>query len=395
MSADIGTTPTGYTGASLIQMIRDYTSEYTYPNDQAILNFSNKGVEEVVRLTGGIRLWYGYPTENLQTTIQLNNDVLDIVSANFSMGNANSLNNNNASPFAQGTLVYPMMALEQAAFMDAAAGFPAVGFGPPQAYFIYQDSGQSPSVAIPAPSAPQLAVIPVSGQLEWNINDWNQNVWAGSTQTVTVEVGITYTNAPTSSTTGETTLSPVTDVAIGSDEQVQVQSPAALDTATGYNVYAGYVGGPYFLQNDSPIAIGTAFDIPPPFQNSGSNPPTTNTTGGFGGGGSLFMQLYPAAMVGQVNVYYRARPLLWADSTDQSFTNLDTSAQEAVVLFAVQRVLMNRGRGAEVAPWKQEYTEMIASLKESLNRRTTPKSGQVRDVANRSYPSSPWWTNSG
>lgn len=384
----VATTPTGYSGAAALAQIRAYANEQQLPPDQTILNFLNKGVEETVRRFGGIRLWAGYPTVVNQTTVQLGNDVMDIVSANFSIGNANSQNNGSASPFAQGTLVYPMTQLEQAAFMDAAAGFPAVGFGPPQAFFIYQDEGLAPSQALPAPAAPQLSAVPDTGIfLEWNVTNWNQGDWFAQQFSGDVEVVITYTDPQ-----GETTVSPVADISLQLGFAAQVASPEGIGDADGYNVYAGDPGGPYFLQNTTPVPLGTPFVIPPPFGSSGAAPPTVNTTGGGGGGGSLWMQLYPAAMIGQVNIYYRARPTLWADVTDDAYTNLDTSLQEAAVIFATGRVLLARGRAQEwVQIWKPDYEAMVADMKESANRRTMPKSGQVRDVRNRAYPSSPWW----
>jgi hypothetical protein len=83
---------------------------------------------------------------------------------------------------------------------------------------------------------------------------------------------------------------------------------------------------------------------------------------------------------------------LWADTTANSWTNFDTSGQEAAVIFAVMRVLAARGRAAEAKEiWRPEFESLIGDLKESLGRRTTPKSGRVRDVANRSFPSAPFW----
>jgi hypothetical protein len=210
---------------------------------------------------------------------------------------------------------------------------------------------------------------------------------AGTASNATVEVGITYTNP-----NGETTLSTVADVTTTPTEQGQVQFPPGQSNASGYNVYAGAVGGPYYLQNTSPVAMGNPYTIPYPLVTATATPPSTNTAIGAGTGGALLMQLYPAAMIGQVNIYYRARPLLYADTTANSWTNLDTSAQEAAVIYAVMRVLQYRGRSAEAKDiWAPQYKELTEDLKESLNRRTIPKSGVVRDVANRSFPSAPWW----
>ncbi len=356
--------PTGLSGASAIALVRSYANEPTIPVDTDVLMMLNRGVEEVVRRIGGIRLWGQYYTENQQTNVVLNDDILDIVSANFS---------SSGSPLTQGALVYPMMQLEQGAFMDAAAGFPAVGFGPPQAYFIYQDSGQASSNALPVPSAPTLSTV------------------TGTSAGTKIEVVTTYTNA-----NGETPQSAVADLTPTTVQQVSVATPKSVSNATGYNIYAGAAGGPYYLQNTSgAIALGTSYTIPNPIVSSGTQPPSSNTATGVGQGGALTMQLYPSAMVGQVNVYYRARPLLWADTGTSSYTNLDSSAQEAVVLFTTMRVLQHRGRpGEAVQIWKPEYEAMIADLHESINRRTQAKSSQVRDVRDRSYPSAPWWMTS-
>jgi len=368
VTSTAGSTPQGLSGLAAITEVQNYANEPTLPTPATILTFLNKGVEEVVRRIGGIRLWAPYPTVSMQSTVQLNDDVQDIISANFSMGNANAASTGSASPFAQGALVYPMEQLEQKMFMDAAAGFPAVGFGPPQAYFVYQDTGTAPTTVLPVPPQVQLAFV------------------EGAGSGATIEAGVTYVNAY-----GETPLSTVADVTFDAGDQGQAQSPPGVSNATGYNAYAGAIGGPYYLQNSAPVALGTPFTLPNPLLTGTAQAPSNNTATGAGTGGALWMQLYPAAMIGQVNIYYRARPMLWADTTANSWTNLDTSAQEAVVLFAVMRVLSNRGRAAENAPWRTEYEALITSMQESVQRRTVPRSGQVRDVRNRSFASSPFW----
>lgn len=351
-------------------MVQNLSDEDTYPAPATVLTFLNKGVEEVCRRTGSPRLFASYPTITEQTTVQLNNDVLAVVSANFSIGANQSGQITTSSPFAQGSLVYPMTQIDQASFMDAAAGFPAVGFGPPQAYLIYQDQGYAPGNPLPIPSAPTLALT------------------NGTSSGETDEVVLTLLNS-----VGETTASPVADITIGSSaNQAYVSSPSGIFNANGYNVYAGPVGGPYYLQNSSPIALGYNFTLPSPLISGGTQPPNANTATGAGTGGSLSLQLYPAAMPGQVNIYYQARPQLWADTTVNSWTNLDTSAQEAVILFAVSRVLGNRSRGDEAKDiWIPQFDAMVEDLKSSLNRRTQPRSGVVRDVRNRTFPSAPWW----
>jgi hypothetical protein len=361
-------------------MVQNLTNESSLPSTSVILTFLNKGLEEVCRLVGGPRLWAAYPTENNQTSVQLNADVEEVLSLNFSSGANNSSGFiTTSSPLSQGTLVYPMVLLEQATFMDAAAGFPAVGYGPPQAAFVYQDQGTAPTTTLPTPDAAAFAY------------------QSGTSNGVAYTVVLTYTNAA-----GETSAGATSSYSPSTTEQGVVNSPAGVSNATGYNVYVGTSAGPYYLQNTSPIALGSTYTLPGTPTLSGTQPPATNTATGAGTGGALWLQLYPAAMIGQVNVYYKARPQLWADTTTNSWTNLDTSAQQAAVLFGVICVLYNRGRGDEAKQlWEPQYKDMVGdgsekpgSLTAALNRRTVARSGQVRDVRDRSFPSAPWWLTS-
>src|SRR6202044_3344326 len=103
-------------------------------------------------------------------------------------------------------------------------GFPNVGFGPPRIFFVYQDFGSAPTQTLPVPPQSVMAQI------------------AGTGSGATVEAGVTYVNA-----SGETTIGPVSDQATTTSFQAQMQSPPAVSNASGYNVYAGAVGGPYYL----------------------------------------------------------------------------------------------------------------------------------------------------
>lgn len=122
---------TGYTSLAAIAMVQLRTNEPTLPNNTSMLTLLNAGVTEVERQLGGIRLLGTYPTIPNQTIQALNNDVQDILSCSWSTG----------PPTSQGAIVYPMDPFDQAAFMDFAGGFPAVGFGPPTSYLIYRDQG--------------------------------------------------------------------------------------------------------------------------------------------------------------------------------------------------------------------------------------------------------------
>lgn len=361
-------TPVGLSGEAAIELVAAYANEPNLPTPAQVLIFLQRGLEEVERRLNGIFLWKPYPTVNLQTFIELDADVQYIVSANFSSGATNTSGFiTNSSPLSQGSLVYPMMQLEQATFMDAAAGFPATGFGPPQAFFIYQDQGYDPTTTLDPPAAPVYALT------------------TGASTIASVSSVLTYVNAA-----GETPPSAVSTQALDvGANAAAVLSPQGISNALGYNVYA-LTSGIYYLQNASPIALGTPYTIANTPTTTGAQPPSANTATGSGQGGAIFMQLYPSAMIGQVNVYYKARPQLWADTTATSWTNLDSSLQEAVVLYAVIRTLQSRGRAGEAKSiWVPDYEAMIESMRETISARTRPKSGRVRDVATRSYPNFP------
>lgn len=368
-----GSVPQGYSGASAVQMVRDNCDEPTLPDSPTILRFLNAGLQEVERRLNGIFVWSVYPTVANQTFVSLNNDLQYIQSCNFSSGASNTSGFiSTSSPLAQGSLVYPMVQLEQATFMDAAAGFPAVGFGPPQAFFIYTDQGSSPTTTLPEPAAPVFAI-------------------QTGTSTVTIDAVVTYTSA-----SGETTPSTNSVQAITTVQQAVALSPQGYSNATGYNVYVRN-GSTYWLQNSTPVALGTPYIIPSTPLASGTAAPSTNTAIGSGAGGAMFMQLYPAAMIGQVNVYGRMRPKLWADTSTGSWTNLDSSLQEAALVWATYRVLRNRSRYDDARDWLNEFqgtdgeSGLIGSMKESAMRRTRPPAGRVRNVTDRAFPDSPFF----
>ena len=96
--------PTGLSAAAAIQRVIDYSNEPNLPGPATILRFLNAGLEEVVRRIGGIRLWAGYQTVVNQTTLTLNPDVQNVISANFSVGFViDGVSRRTPSPFAQGS----------------------------------------------------------------------------------------------------------------------------------------------------------------------------------------------------------------------------------------------------------------------------------------------------
>lgn len=361
-------TPQGRSGAQAILDCRDNADEYTLPSDTTILRLLNRSIEEVERRLNGIFVWTPYPTVAMQTFVQLNDDLQYVESLNWSSGATNTSGFiTNSSPLSQGSLVYPVRFMEQGSFMDFAAGFPAVGFGPPSKAFIYTDQGTAPTTTLPVPAAPVFAI-------------------AVGTSTVTsIQAEITYTSAA-----GETTPSAPTTQPIATTQQAIILSPQGVSNATGYNVYV-FVSGAFHLSNATPIALGAPYTVPTTPSGAGAAPPVTNTATGAGTGGAMFLQLFPACMIGQLNVYGRMRPLLWADTTANSWTNLDTSMQEAVVTNATMLLLRNRSRMDDAKDWKADFESMITSLQETAMRRTRPQAAVVRDVSGPGLSGAPYW----
>jgi hypothetical protein len=110
-------------------------------------------------------------------------------------------------------------------------------------------------------------------------------------------------------------------------------------------------------------------------------------------GGIITIQLYPSATNGQVNVYYRGRPTLWADATGESSTDVDTAFQEAAIIWACSMVCANRQRKGDADSYKAEYQNYVENTApDQARRRTVPKSGRVRDVYAQGWPGvAPWW----
>jgi hypothetical protein len=218
-------------------MVRGRTNEPNLPTNANIIMYANDVVEDVQLELGSIRLVGTYPTSSGQTLQSLTADVQEVISCSWSTSALTQ----------QGVIVYPMFQYDQGSFMDLAAGFPAVGFGPPQNYTVYQDTAN-----------------------------------------------------------------------------VQI------------------------------------------------------------------LQMYPAAQVGQLNVYYYGRPTLWTLNNSGGngiASNLDTAFQSAVILGTIISVLDERGRSDEGERiWTPRYEKAIERLRSASVRRTAPKSGQVRDVVGRGYP---------
>jgi hypothetical protein len=358
-------------------MIRARTDEATYPADATILTFLNAGLEQIVAALGALRRFQVYPTSNGQNVITLCNDVQDILSASWSSGDPT-----------QNSTVYRLKQYEPQQFMDFCAGFPAVGAGPPSAFMLISDQGTGPLGSLPAPQTPLVTALA-----------------GGLTTADTVTVQTTYVSQPSvsSATIQESLPSPSSPpLALAAGETVEVTSPPPYGNAIGYRVYLASAqqatsGAVY---TGTYVPLGQSFTITAPWVFGGAAPVTS--TASYPSGGSIAMQLYPPAMVGQLNTYFRARPRLWADTTASSFTNADTLVQEACILFGCMRVLENRGRGDEAAQIfapqlgaqqpDGSWTGIMGTLLQQIQRRSTPKTGRVTDIMSLTYGTNmPWW----
>lgn len=76
---------------------------------------------------------------------------------------------------------------------------------------------------------------------------------------------------------GESLPSAEATLAVIADDVLQITSPAASGTATGYNVYVSSAAGTETKQNVAPIAIGTAWTEPNTGLIAGAAPPVAST----------------------------------------------------------------------------------------------------------------------
>jgi hypothetical protein len=108
--------------------------------------------------------------------------------------------------------------------------------------------------------------------------------------------------------------------------------------------------------------------------------------------GFQIIQLYPPAFAGYVNLYYRKRPRIYAD-TLTSTTDMDSQAQENMVLWTCARVLESREKYELAKDFMAQFNQSMEEDKETIMRRRAPKTGQVRDVQATGRPGYPPWTS--
>lgn len=102
-------------------------------------------------------------------------------------------------------------------------------------------------------------------------------------------------------------------------------------------------------------------------------------------------QLYPPAFAGLLNIYYRARPQVFADTTSNSTTNIDPQAQELMIYWTCARICEARERYAIAKIFSDQFDSNLEESRTIIARRTAPKSGQVRDVTSSGRPGMPPW----
>ena len=106
--------------------------------------------------------------------------------------------------------------------------------------------------------------------------------------------------------------------------------------------------------------------------------------------GNQIIQLYPPAISGQINLYYRARPIIFSDTLN-STTNIDPQAQENIILWTCARIMEAREKYPIAKLFMDQYDKNIENDKDIIQRRSAPKSGQVRDVTSQGRPGMPPW----
>lgn len=120
-------------------------------------------------------------------------------------------------------------------------------------------------VGIPASALPVVIVDPTVAPVL-------SETAGGTLPATTYYVKYTYANAG-----GETLPSPEASLAVGANNLLVVASPAAVQGAVTWNVYASDATGTETLQA-SGIAIGTAWTLPTGGLVAGASPPTANST---------------------------------------------------------------------------------------------------------------------
>ena len=168
-----------------------------------------------------------------------------------------------------------------------------------------------------------------------------------------------------------------------------VQDVLSVSYSTGPVSAAGSIVYPLF-----PMGQSAFMDFAAGTPGASTGPPTAYFVTQ-DSSGTIILQLYPNAAQGYLNVYYRARPVLYAlDATglvNVTTTNLDSAMQQAMIVRTIATTLEARGRSGESVKYFAMYDSKIDDMKASVSKRSQPSFGSVRDVkfANSNMP--PWW----
>ena len=109
--------------------------------------------------------------------------------------------------------------------------------------------------------------------------------------------------------------------------------------------------------------------------------------------GQITLQIYPVVQTpGYINVYYKQRPALFADTTNNSVTNLDSMFQEAMITWTCKAVCENRAQfGAPVAYFDKLFDKVLEQITEDAGVRQTPGRNMVADVMSTGASNIPFW----
>ena len=104
--------------------------------------------------------------------------------------------------------------------------------------------------------------------------------------------------------------------------------------------------------------------------------------------GVMTLQLYPVIQTaGFINLYYKQRPALFADTTNNSVTNVDSMYQEAMITWACKAVCENRSQfGQPVQYFQGLFDKVLEQIKEDQALRQIPGRNRWHDVMGRRGP---------
>lgn len=111
--------------------------------------------------------------------------------------------------------------------------------------------------------------------------------------------------------------------------------------------------------------------------------------------GQITLQLFPfIPSNGFFNIYYKQRPILWATPPSTDVSTLDSTYQEAAILWACAEVCEARQRATQSKMFWDRYEAQLEKMRATIRKRTRPRVGQVRDVTGTVF-NIPYWYSMG